>query len=120
MCRYGMHSYRSRLVCLECRSAFKKAGGPDDGDRCPRCRAVLVNAGRDLAVPPRRDTAGWRALEAVLRSGLTFHSCGCGGPGYRPRDWAEVRERLTAAERLGIPLRTALARPDPWEPREYE
>jgi hypothetical protein len=117
MCRYGMHTYKSRLVCLTCRSTFKKAGGPADGDdRCPRCRAAMVDAGRDLAVPRRRDAAGWRTLETVLRSGLTFHSCGCGGPGYRPRTWAEVRERQTAAGRLGIPLRASLARRDPWEP----
>ena len=118
MCRYGMQLYKSRLVCLSCRSSFKKAGGPAEGDRCPRCRALMVNAGRDLAVPRRRDAAGWRTLEAVLRSGLTFHSCGCGGPGYRPRSWAEVRERQLAAERLGIPLRTALSRRDVWEPQE--
>jgi len=120
MCRYGMHAYKSRLVCLGCRSSFKKAGGPGDGDRCPRCRAVMINTGRDLAVPRRRDAAGWRALEEVLRSRLTFHSCGCGGPGYRPRSRAEVRERRTAAERLGIPLSTALARHDPWEPQEHQ
>ncbi len=120
MCRYGMHTYKSRLVCLACRSSFKKASGPASGDRCPRCRAVMVNAGRDLAVPRRRDSAGWRTLEAVLRSGLDFHSCGCGGPGFRPRTLAQLRERQVAAAHFGIELRTALARHDPWEPQEHK
>ncbi|GES29203.1 hypothetical protein AB0G60_24270 [Streptomyces angustmyceticus] len=48
--------------------------------RCPQCRAELIDAGADLAVPKRRDNAGWRALEAVLRAGLTFHD-GCCGTG---------------------------------------
>lgn len=74
----------------------------------------MIDAGYDLAVPRRRDTRGWRALEAVLQAGLTFHSCGCDGPGFRPRTPAEVRERRSAAARLQLPEAEALQRAEPW------
>ncbi|WP_406840662.1 hypothetical protein ACICHK_38875 [Streptomyces sp. AHU1] len=75
----------------------------------------MIDAGFDLAVPRRGDKGAWKALEATLRAGLTFHSCGCDGPGYRPRTAAEVRERRRAAKRLGLPERATLKRYDPWE-----
>jgi hypothetical protein len=75
----------------------------------------MINAGFDLAVPRRTDKGAWKALEAVLRAGLTFHSCGCGGPGYRPRASAEVRARRLAAKRLGLPEQATLKRYAPWE-----
>ncbi|MFF3575772.1 hypothetical protein [Streptomyces mirabilis] len=77
----------------------------------------MINAGFDLAVPRRRDKSAWEALEATLRAGLTFHSCGCGGPGYRPRSTAEVRERRRAAKQLGLLEQTALERYDPFNDR---
>ena len=58
MCRYGMHAYKSRLVCLGCRSSFKKAGGPGDGDRCPRCRAVMINQCHEVKDPPAVSRVG--------------------------------------------------------------
>ncbi|MFC3994905.1 hypothetical protein ACFOVU_03205 [Nocardiopsis sediminis] len=114
MCRYAI-SYKCHFVCLTCRVAFKQAEHGASGHRCPQCRTPMIDAGPDLAVPPRRDTRAWRALEATLRAGITFHSCGCGGPGYRPKSWPEVRERREAARRMGMTECTALRRPEPWE-----
>ncbi|MEU9118261.1 hypothetical protein AB0C96_00065 [Streptomyces sp. NPDC048506] len=102
------------VVCLTCRAAWKKTPPATGPGHCPRCRGELIDAGADLAVPKRRDTAGWRALEAVLRAGLTFHGGCCGtGPGYRPRTPREVRERLALAERTGLPIAQALGVADP-------
>ncbi|MCX4635549.1 hypothetical protein QT196_34390 [Streptomyces sp. P9-2B-2] len=107
MCFY---SRRMHFVCLVCRAAWKKTPDARGPGRCPQCRGELINAGADLAVPKRRDTAGWRALEAVLRAGLTFHGGCCGtGPGYRPGTPREVQERLALAGRTGMPVKTALA-----------
>ncbi|MFG2137958.1 hypothetical protein [Streptomyces sp. NPDC048650] len=111
MCFY---SRRMHFVCLDCRVAYKKTATVPGPSRCPQCRAALIDAGADLAVPKKRDTAGWRALGAVLRAGLTFHGGCCGtGPGYRPRTPREVTERLALAGRTGMPVRRALAVPDP-------
>lgn len=108
MCRYGMVYYKRHFVCLTCRSSFKRDWQDEHEQPCPCCGAAMIDAGQDLAVPRRRDAAGWKALSVVLKAGLTFHSCGCGGPGFRPRTPAEVRARQIAAVRLGIPLQEAL------------
>ncbi|WP_336049521.1 hypothetical protein [Streptomyces sp. CA2R101] len=118
MCFY---SSRMHFVCLDCRAAWKKTATSRGPGRCLQCRAELIDAGADLAVPKRRDTAGWRALEAVLRAGLTFHGGCCGtGPGYRPRTPREVRERLALAGRTGMPLTKALATADPARTDRYD
>ncbi len=119
MCFY---SRRMHFVCLDCRTAVKRtAGAQAPGDiPCPRCRRPLIDAGADLAVPRRGDEAGWRALDAVLRAGLTFHGGCCGtGPGFRPRTPREVKERLALAERTGMPVKDALAVADPTATDRY-
>ncbi|MFJ9412908.1 hypothetical protein ACIRPT_01940 [Streptomyces sp. NPDC101227] len=111
MCIY---SSTTHAVCLDCRLAYKRPATSQEPGSCPQCRAELINAGADLEVPKKRDSAGWRALTAVLRSGLTFHGGCCGtGPGYRPRTPREIRERLALAERTGMPVKQALSVPDP-------
>lgn len=71
----------------------------------------MVSAGTQFAAPKRRDTAAWRALGAVLASGLRFgSSCECcqDGPGFRPRTPREVRERLAHAAVTGGPVALAM------------
>ena len=105
---------RTHVVCTSCRSAFKRPLGTVT--RCTLCGNEMIDAGPQLAVPPRRDTDGWRALEAVLAAGVRFPAVGCEaeGPGYRPRTLREVRERMSLAERTGRPTAEVLTDPDPW------
>ncbi|WP_327351575.1 deoxyxylulose-5-phosphate synthase [Streptomyces sp. NBC_01304] len=100
----------SRFVCLPCRAGYKKSRDHlrVRGHVCPRCGGELIDAGTGLAVPKHRDIAGWRALTAVLNAGIRFRQSCCGGPGYRPRTPREVRERLSYAAELGIPVTRAL------------
>ncbi|GAA3131428.1 hypothetical protein GCM10017687_53800 [Streptomyces echinatus] len=72
----------------------------------------MIDAGQDLAVPKRNDTASWRTLTVLLNAGVTFHSRCCDGPGWRPRTPREVRERLAAAAGTGVPLSVALTTVD--------
>ncbi|MEU7576956.1 deoxyxylulose-5-phosphate synthase [Streptomyces sp. NPDC041068] len=106
---------RTHYVCLDCRQGFKREStGPSP---CPSCAAPMIDAGEQLAVPPRRDTDAWQALAAVLDAGLRFHpACRCcgDGPGYRPRTMREVRDREEVAARTGRPLAEVLAEADPW------
>ncbi|RKS71198.1 hypothetical protein BZB76_5685 [Actinomadura pelletieri DSM 43383] len=95
MCRYGEARYKTHYVCLPCRATFKLDFAPERERPCPHCRLPMIDAGRDLAAPRRTDRAGWRALNVVLNAGLDFHSCGCEGPGFRPRTPAQVRAALT-------------------------
>ncbi|WTT38651.1 hypothetical protein OG535_30585 [Kitasatospora sp. NBC_00085] len=102
---------RRHFVCPPCRVSVKRWPAPGH-DLCPHCRGKLLEAGQDLAVPKRRDDAGWRALTAVLAAGVTFHSGCCHGPGWRPRTPREVRERLALAHRSGIPVAEAVTTRD--------
>ncbi|MGW6913800.1 hypothetical protein ACWGB8_08260 [Kitasatospora sp. NPDC054939] len=103
---------RRHFVCPPCRASYKRHAAPDGRAVCPRCTGPLIDAGQDLAVPKRQDAAGWRALTAVLNAGVTFHSGCCDGPGWRPRTPREVRERLAAAHRAGVPVTEALTTED--------
>ncbi|MFC3521919.1 hypothetical protein ACFPZ0_05120 [Streptomonospora nanhaiensis] len=106
----GLH-----YVCPPCRFAVKRrawAVRPDGTTDCPRCGRAMLNAGQDLEVPRATDHEGWRVLTLLLEAGVTFRSSCCGGPGWRPRTLREVRERLAAAERTGVPPAKALTTRD--------
>lgn len=90
MCRYGMTMYRSHYVCTGCRVSFKHT--PLGEHRCPHCARVMIDAGRDLHVPRRGDRRAWGVLVKLLDAGVRFHSCGCHGPGYRPRTPWELKQ----------------------------
>src|SRR6185437_1468045 len=66
--------------------------------RCPQCGLLMASMGLDFAPPKLRDTKAWAAAASLFEVGETFHSCGCGGPGYRPRDPRELAAFF--AERL--------------------
>lgn len=107
---------KTSFVCLPCRASYKQPyaepyAGADER-RCPRCAEPLIHAGSAFAPPRRRDTAGWRVLSVLLNAGIRFHKSCCGGPGYRPRTLAEVRERRAYAKTTGEPLARALVRRD--------
>lgn len=96
MCRYGPPAhYKTSWVCVPCRHVAQYHRPQATAPRCPTCRGDLIDAGRDFAAPRKRDTAGWRAVEAVLASGRSYDSCGCSGPGYRPATAAQVRQETT-------------------------
>jgi hypothetical protein len=50
----------------------------------------MADMGLDFAPPKMSDAKGWDAVAKLYEVGETFHSCGCGGPGYRPRDPARL------------------------------
>ena len=92
MCRYAITSYKAHLACFACRKGFKRRlqrdvdpAGDAHPARCPQCGAPTADMGLDFKPPGRSDTAGWATVASLWEIGVTFHSCGCGGPGYRPR-----------------------------------
>jgi hypothetical protein len=106
---HGKTSY----VCLPCRASYKQ---PYDRERqrvCPRCSKDLIHLGSAFAAPRRRETAAWRTLAVLVNAGVGFHKTCCGGPGYRPRSWREVRGSAARARRTGEPLAKALVRRGP-------
>ncbi|MFD9240396.1 hypothetical protein ACFV0D_00355 [Streptomyces sp. NPDC059556] len=119
MCLYAEKSYKTHVVCVPCRVAFKRH--LERGEhRCPRCSEPMLCAGHDFAAPRRRDTKAWTVVAAVLDAGLRYEGrgpCGCArNPAFRPRTRAEVRVRRITAERTGAPLADVLGRTDPQTP----
>jgi hypothetical protein len=103
MCRYGNYGpYKKHYACFACRKAFKRLQEyewPDDqrpaeGEAvpapCPECREPMADMGLDFKPPKRSATEHWVVVEFLFRRGVGYHSCGCGGPGFRPSRWADV------------------------------
>lgn len=62
--------------------------------KCPDCAQLMANMGLDFKAPKRKDNKAWQHLSMLYEVGITFHSCGCGGPGYVPRDQEELVQHL--------------------------
>lgn len=101
MCRYGMTSYKSHYACFECRITFKRRllgdipGGYSKGDnespaKCPECGAMMMDIGLDFESPRKNNIKAWKHISNLYKVGITFHSCGCSGPGYIPYDSEEL------------------------------
>jgi hypothetical protein len=100
MCRYGFHVYKRHMACFSCRVAVK------DRERCPHCGQPLVDMGLDFKAPKKTDIKQWRKLELLHLNDIHFYSCGCGGPGYRPRRLNQVPAFLQAEAEACLPYRS--------------
>ncbi|WP_312846713.1 hypothetical protein [Chryseobacterium oranimense] len=54
--------------------------------KCPQCGELMANMGLDFKSPAKNDDKKWQHIKSLYRVGITFHSCGCSGPGYIPED----------------------------------
>ncbi len=94
MCRYAFRDYKPHYACFKCRKTFKRKHLFDaDRDnetsveaKCPQCQSLMGNMGLDFESPKMKDEKAWEHLEQLYSVGITFHSCGCQGPGYIPND----------------------------------
>jgi hypothetical protein len=92
-----MKPYKSHWVCMACRFTCKLDPAICDArlekKPCPNCGEPfgMVDAGRDFKPPRKRDKNGWATVISLLAQGVRYNSCGCNGPGYRPRTKAALR-----------------------------
>lgn len=94
MCKYFMTAYKDHYACFECQKTFKrklwidiKKGSKEDSMvKCPQCSGVMASMGKDFESPKQKDDRAWQHLKNLYEVGITFHSCGCTGPGYIPKD----------------------------------
>lgn len=54
----------------------------------------MKNMGLDFKAPKQREAKQWLKVEILLKHGIAYQSCGCGGPGPRPRRLREVASFL--------------------------
>lgn len=92
-----MTSYKPHYACFNCRKTFKRRllgdilGGyskdiKETPAKCPECQNVMADMGLDFKSPKKKDTKAWNHIATLFKVDITFHSCGCSGPGYIPND----------------------------------
>lgn len=112
MCRYSDKPYKYTFACFTCRRVFKKdEHASREGAVCPNCGEALAWMGRDFQAPRQRDIKAWAVVKELWQAGIRFNSCGCGGPGWRPRTKRDTRKylatlRKTRANQIGYPRRS--------------
>ncbi|WP_276379625.1 hypothetical protein [Flavobacterium sp. H4147] len=60
--------------------------------KCPECEELMANMGLDFESPKKDDLKKWEHLKSLYSVGITFHSCGCSGPGYIPNSKEKLIE----------------------------
>lgn len=73
------------LVDINRDLAYAKEG-EEQPFKCPQCGGIMISMGLDFKSPKKEDVRAWSHIESLYEVGITFHSCGCSGPGYIPRD----------------------------------
>jgi hypothetical protein len=96
MCRYSMHPSKTHFACLPCRFTSKHWGARwrEVNVYCPHCGELMVDLGRDFKAPRRQSVSQWRKVEMLAAAGITFDSCGCSGPGSRPKSLSDAKSQL--------------------------
>lgn len=100
MCRYGLTTYKPHYACFDCKKTFKRKLlwdiSPDTKQtveaKCPQCSQLMANMGLDFASPKKDNVKAWSHLKTLYSVGITFHSCGCSGPGYIPNSTEKLKE----------------------------
>lgn len=59
--------------------------------KCPECGNHVADMGFDFESPKKTDVKAWKHMESLYSVGITYHSCGCSGPGYIPNDTEEIK-----------------------------
>jgi DNA-directed RNA polymerase subunit RPC12/RpoP len=96
-----MTTYKPHYACFDCRKTFKRRlitdieGGFNKNKeeikaKCPECGGIMADMGLDFESPKRNDLKAWEHIRNLYISGITFHSCGCTGPGYIPKDYESL------------------------------
>jgi len=90
-----MVPYKQHFACFDCRKTFKRRRSDDlagfdhnkeTDAKCPECGKLMANMGLDFEAPKKDDIKAWRHIRRLYSVGITYHSCGCTGPGYIPND----------------------------------
>lgn len=104
-----MSLYKPHLACFSCRKTFRRrllcdvSGEKESKEAtCPECGLPLADMGLDFKSPPKDDIKAWTHMASLYTVGVTFHSCGCSGPGYIPKDKETLREHLEETKKKYI------------------
>lgn len=128
MCRYAI-PYKPHYACFECRKTFKRRllydvdHNKDQSKvaRCPECGHLMANMGLDFKSPKKDDLKTWQHIKDLYSVGVTFHSCGCTGPGYIPANKEKLIEYLLEKKEMYVKnLRFWINRKEPENKQEIQ
>jgi hypothetical protein len=54
--------------------------------KCPECTSMMADLGKDFKAPKKTAVKEWKIIEGLFKTGKCFHSCGCDGIGYIPKN----------------------------------
>ena len=97
-----MTLYKPHYACFNCHKTFKRRLKKDIKDgielvyeaKCPQCGELMANMGLDFESPKMEDLKKWEHIKSLYSVGITFHSCGCSGPGYIPNSKEKLIEHF--------------------------
>lgn len=97
-----MTIYKPHYACFDCRKTFKRKllahirySTKNSGEaKCPECGKLTADMGLDFESPRKDDQKSWEHLKNLYAVGITFHSCGCFGPGFIPKNDEELLKSL--------------------------
>lgn len=104
MCRYGFVTYKPHYACFDCRKTYKRKLLSDLSKdenavsveaKCPECGQLMANMGLDFKAPKKEAIKEWKHIALLFEVGIAFHSCGCSGPGYIPKNATALVEHLS-------------------------
>jgi DNA-directed RNA polymerase subunit RPC12/RpoP len=124
-----MKTYKCHYACFDCKKSFKRRLMRDIGKdekqsvpaKCPQCGHLMANMGKDFEAPKMIDSKAWEHLKSLYSVGITFHSCGCSGPGYIPNSAEQLKKYLESVQLdFQAQLKFWRSRQEPENDREIE
>lgn len=91
------------------REGHTKAG-QEAPAKCPECGGLMADMGLDFESPKKNDVRAWEHMALLYHVGITFHSCGCTGPGYIPKDKEELIAYFSGIKRAYLEHQSYWAR----------
>jgi FtsZ-binding cell division protein ZapB len=70
--------------------------------KCPQCGQLMANIGLDFEAPKMENVKAWEHIKTLYSVGITFHSCGCSGPGYIPNSKEKLVDYLNEQRNVAL------------------
>ncbi len=62
--------------------------------KCPDCENLMADLGKDFKAPKKDKIKEWAIIKSLYKSGKIFHTCGCNGIGYVPKNKKDYKKYL--------------------------
>ena len=62
--------------------------------KCPECGQLMADLGLDFKAPRKTAIKQWKIIEGMYTIGHSWHTCGCNGPGFIPKEKYQYIEYL--------------------------